>query len=141
MGDRTYMEVICRAEDQGVFEDLGFGEQEYWEELPEGVSFLVDEQANYGHSSDLKELAEKGYVFIGHHDVGGDTMQHGSSRMERRFTRLMRWLTKRGHAWRSTPMEPSTRCTCCQQGSTGAPSRVPGRSWALRWGRGRRDRT
>ena len=72
MGDRTYMEVICRAEDQGVFEDLGFGEQEYWEELPEGVSFLVDEQANYGHSSDLKELAGKGYVFLGHHDVGGD---------------------------------------------------------------------
>jgi hypothetical protein len=28
-----------------VFEDLGFGEQEYWKELPAGVSFLVDEEA------------------------------------------------------------------------------------------------
>lgn len=90
MGDRTYMEVICRAEDQGVFEDLGFGEQEYWEDLPEGVSFLVDEQANYGHSSDLKELAEKGMFSLAITMWAETTMQHGSSRMERRFTRFMR---------------------------------------------------
>ena len=55
-----------------MFEDLGFGEQEYWKELPPGVSFLVDEEANYGHSSSLRELAERGCVFIARHDAGGD---------------------------------------------------------------------
>jgi hypothetical protein len=36
------------------------------------VSFLVDQEANYGNSSSLRELAERGYVFIGQHDAGGD---------------------------------------------------------------------
>jgi len=72
MGDRVYAEVICRAEDAEVFEDLGFGEQEYWKELPAGVLFLVDEEANYGHSSSLRELAERGCVFVARHDAGGD---------------------------------------------------------------------
>ena len=49
-----------------------FGEQEYWKELPEGVSFLIDQEANYGSSSSLRELAERGYVFIAQHDAGGD---------------------------------------------------------------------
>ena len=37
-----------------------------------GISFLVDEEANYGNSSSLRELAERGYVFIAQHDAGGD---------------------------------------------------------------------
>jgi hypothetical protein len=37
--------------------------------LPEGVSFLVDEEANYGNSSSLRELAERGYVFIAQQDA------------------------------------------------------------------------
>ncbi len=72
MGDRVYAEVICRAEDTEVFEDLGFGEQGYWKELPAGVAFLVDEEANYGHSASLRELAQRGCVFIARHDAGGD---------------------------------------------------------------------
>jgi hypothetical protein len=40
--------------------------------LPEGVSFLVDQEANYGPSSSLWELAERGYVFIAQHDAGGN---------------------------------------------------------------------
>ena len=72
MGDRAYAEVICRAEDVEVFEHLGFGVQEYWKELPPGVSFLVDEEANYGNCSSLRELAERGCVFIARHDAGGD---------------------------------------------------------------------
>jgi hypothetical protein len=72
MGDRAYAEVICRAEDVEVFQELGFGEQEYRKVLPEGISFLVDEEANYGHSSSLRELAERGYVFVAQHDAGGD---------------------------------------------------------------------
>ena len=72
MGDRAYAQVLCRAKDVAAFEELGFGEQEYWKGLPEGVSFLVDEEANYGNSSSLRELAERGYVFIAQHDAGGD---------------------------------------------------------------------
>jgi len=50
MGDRAYAQVLCRAKDVAAFEELGFGEEEYWQGLPEGVSFLVDQEANYGHS-------------------------------------------------------------------------------------------
>jgi hypothetical protein len=67
-----HAQVLCRAKDVAAFEELGFGEQEYWKGLPEGVSFLVDEEANYGNSSALRELAERGYVFIAQHDAGGD---------------------------------------------------------------------
>jgi len=55
-----------------AFEELGIGEREYWKGLPEEVSFLVDEEANYGNSSSLRDLAERGYVFIAQHDAGGD---------------------------------------------------------------------
>ena len=72
MGDRAYAQVVCSAKDVTAFEELGFGEEEYWKSLPEGVSFLVDQEANYGNSSPLRELAEKGYVFIAQHDAGGD---------------------------------------------------------------------
>ena len=34
MGDRTYARVLCRAKDVAAFEELGFGEQEYWKGLP-----------------------------------------------------------------------------------------------------------
>ena len=72
MGDRAYAQVVCSAKDVTAFEELGFGEEEYWKSLPEGVAFLVDQEANYGNSSPLRELAEKGYVFIAQHDAGGD---------------------------------------------------------------------
>ena len=60
MGDRAYAQVVCSAKDVAVFEELGFGEEEYWKSLPEGVAFLVDQEANYGNSSPLRELAENG---------------------------------------------------------------------------------
>jgi hypothetical protein len=72
MGDRAYAQVVCSAKDVAAFEELGFGEEEYWKSLPEGVAFLVDQEANYGNSSPLRELAEKGYVFIAQHDAGGE---------------------------------------------------------------------
>ena len=72
MGDRAYAQVVCSAKDVTAFEELGFGEEEYWKSLPEGVAFLVDQEANYGNSSPLRELAEKGYVFIAQHDAGGE---------------------------------------------------------------------
>ena len=60
MGDRAYTQVLCRAKDVALFEELGFGEEEYWMGLPEGVLFLVDQEANYGHASSLRELAARG---------------------------------------------------------------------------------
>ena len=72
MGDRAYAQVLCHGKDVAAFEDVGFTEPEYWKRLPEGVSFLVDQEANYGNSSSLRELAERGYVFIAQHDAGGD---------------------------------------------------------------------
>ena len=72
MGDRAYAQIICSADHVAVFEELGFVEEEYWTELPKGVSFLVDQEANYGHASALRDLAEKGYVFIAQHDAGGE---------------------------------------------------------------------
>ena len=72
MGDRAYAEVLCSAKDVALFEELGFGEEEYWMGLPEGVLFLVDQEANYGHDSSLRDLAERGYVFIAQHDAGGE---------------------------------------------------------------------
>ena len=58
MGDRAYAQVVCSAKDVAAFEELGFGEEEYWKSLPEGVAFLVDQEANYGNSSPLRELAK-----------------------------------------------------------------------------------
>jgi hypothetical protein len=72
MGDRAYAQVICNTKDVAAFEELGFGEEQYWRGLPEGVSFLVDQEANYGHSSSLRELAARGYAFIAQHDAGGE---------------------------------------------------------------------
>ena len=72
MGDRAYAQVLCSAKDVALFEELGFVEEEYWMGLPERVLFLVDQEANYGHASSLRELAERGYVFIAQHDAGGE---------------------------------------------------------------------
>ena len=72
MGDRVHAQVICSADSVAVFEELGFLEEEYWTELPSGVLFLVDQEANYGHSSALRELSAKGCVFIAEHDAGGE---------------------------------------------------------------------
>lgn len=73
MGDRAYMELVCRRIDASIFEDLGFHEEELnTDDLPEDVIFLIDPEANYGHDSDLNRLAKEGFVFCARHDQGGD---------------------------------------------------------------------
>lgn len=57
--NRAYAQVVCSAKDVAAFEKLGFGEEEYWKGLPEGVSFLVNQEANYGNASSLRDLAER----------------------------------------------------------------------------------
>jgi hypothetical protein len=72
MGDRVYAQVICPADNVAEFERLGFREEADWMNLPDGVLFLVDQEANYGHSAALRELSEKGCVFIAQHDARGE---------------------------------------------------------------------
>jgi hypothetical protein len=60
MGDRT------------AIEDIGFGDEPYWEPLPDGVAFLVDQEANYGNAPALRELGSKGCIFVAQHDAGGE---------------------------------------------------------------------
>jgi hypothetical protein len=72
MGDRAYMEVVCRRSDAAVFEDLGFCEQDWRTELPEDVAFLVDDEANYGHDDSIRRLAAEGLAFCARHGEGGD---------------------------------------------------------------------
>ena len=52
MGDRCYMEITCRCEDQKRFEALGFVAQDWNQTSPEQV-VMTDEQANYAHYGKL----------------------------------------------------------------------------------------
>jgi hypothetical protein len=70
MGDRAYVEILCREEDEPLFEAIGFME-EFRHALPANVVTLVDAEASGGNSSELQALAEKGMVFRGWHDAGG----------------------------------------------------------------------
>lgn len=72
MGDRAYMEVVCLRENVSQFEDLGFCEQDWRTDLPEGVAFLVDEEANYGHDEAIRSLSAEGLAFCARHDEGGE---------------------------------------------------------------------
>jgi hypothetical protein len=72
MGDRAYMEVVCLRENVSQFEDLGFCEQDWRTDLPEGVAFLVDEEANYGHDEAIRSLSAEGLSFCARHDEGGE---------------------------------------------------------------------
>lgn len=84
MGDRCYSNVVCAKKDQSCFEALGYTlESEEADALVDGnlhvlhgAVMMVDEQANYGHCDELKELAEKeGIPFLvenGPGDAYGD---------------------------------------------------------------------
>ena len=69
MGDRVYMRITCHREDALHFENLGFVEDEAESEI--AIS-MVDDEANYGHSQPLRELAGGGVPFFGWHDAGGE---------------------------------------------------------------------
>jgi hypothetical protein len=66
------MEVVCLRENASQFEDLGCCEQDWRTDLPEGVAFLVDEEANYGHDEAIRSLSAKGLAFCARHDEGGE---------------------------------------------------------------------
>lgn len=67
MGDTSYMQLVCKRNDQRVFEDLGFAaERDFgYPEFP-GCVEMVDAEANFAHCSDLPT----DLVYIGTHGPG-----------------------------------------------------------------------
>lgn len=67
MGHRCYSSLTCAKRDQEHFEALGYVLQDEQAEalidgelaVVPGAAYMVDEQANYGHTDELRELAEK----------------------------------------------------------------------------------
>ena len=93
MGDRAYAQVLCRAKDVAAFEGAGpWGTGVL--ERAEGVSFLVDEETNYGKSFPAR-AGGRAYVFIAQRYAGGD---YDASRLA--FEKSMPWCTNRDLAWR-----------------------------------------
>ena len=56
MGDRAYVEIVCREEDEPLFEALGFM-QEFRHALPANVVTMVDAEASEGATTELQALA------------------------------------------------------------------------------------
>ena len=77
MGDRCRVVVTCRTADEALFREIGFGKEFDGDEPQNGVSELVDNEANYAAWSELRELAGKGIVFFGHHHEG---VEYGPSK-------------------------------------------------------------
>lgn len=67
MGDRCYMQVTCRRQDQDTFEALGFV-LEYDEAPDSPIIELADEEANYAHCGKLPT----NIPFTAWHGAGGD---------------------------------------------------------------------
>ena len=69
MGDRCYMELTCRCQDQGRFEALGFTAQDWDNSASDSATIsMVDEEANYAHYGDMPT----DIPYIGVHGAGGD---------------------------------------------------------------------
>ena len=69
MGDRCYMEITCRRQDQERFRALGFEVQS--EEANTRCLTMVDAEANYAHSGDLP-------TDIPYHGFNGPAFEYGS---------------------------------------------------------------
>jgi hypothetical protein len=63
------MTLRCRKEHKAIFEEMGFNEED---EHDDGSIQMVDEQANYGHYSDLVDGDLEGIPFIASHSAGGE---------------------------------------------------------------------
>jgi hypothetical protein len=58
MGDRAYVEIVCREEDEPLFEALGFM-QEFRHALPANVVTMVDAEASEGATTEIQAPAER----------------------------------------------------------------------------------
>ena len=73
MGDRCYLEITYRKEDENHFVEL-WGEPWYQMVMAEGETWqtVSMEEANYGLLTDRQQLAHQGMCFLGWHAAGGD---------------------------------------------------------------------
>lgn len=67
MGDRCYMQVTCRRQDQPAFEALGF-HLEFEESADCPIIEMIDEEANYAHHGVLPAKVP----FLASHGPGGN---------------------------------------------------------------------
>ena len=67
MGDRCYMQVTCRRQDQSRFEELGFS-LEFEQSADSPIVELIDEEANYAHADELPTEVP----FLAQHGAGGN---------------------------------------------------------------------
>ena len=68
MGDRCYIRIVCRQQDQKRLEDNGYFCET---ENADGTVYMVCEEANYGDNDLREELASEGIPFFGWHGSGG----------------------------------------------------------------------
>jgi len=67
MGDRCYMHVTCRREDQGFFAEIGFHLD--YEQTPNApVIEMIDEEANYAHNDKMPAHVP----YFGYSGAGGN---------------------------------------------------------------------
>jgi hypothetical protein len=69
MSDTCWMTITCLACDQDHFKELGFV---FEQSVGTCGAKMVDDQADYGHSSELAEIAKKGIPFTADGGPGGD---------------------------------------------------------------------
>ena len=67
MGDRCYMQVTCRRQDQAQFEELGF-HLDFEQSTNSPIVELIDEEANYAHADHLPAEVP----FLASHGAGGN---------------------------------------------------------------------
>lgn len=70
MGDRCYMEIVCRPEDIPVFR-AEIGDHFPDETVNDDPPTVIVHEANYAYAEELRRVAEKGVPFLGWHDGGG----------------------------------------------------------------------
>lgn len=66
MSDRCYVRLQCHEKDRRLFEEAGFEMQDQDGDVCE----MVDEEADYGNNSELREIAARGVPFFGFSDAG-----------------------------------------------------------------------
>ena len=67
MGDRCYMHITCRREDQELFQQIGF-HLEFDQSPDASVIEMVDEEANYAHYDEMPT----NIPYYGYNGAGGN---------------------------------------------------------------------
>lgn len=99
MGDRCYMRLTCRREDQELFKKIGF-HLDFDQAPDDPVIEMVDTEANYAHYDQMPTNVP----YFGHHDAGGEYADGVFACDGRRYANIeaghcggfvVGWITKR----------------------------------------------